>query len=272
MRQTHWVPHADPTKSDVQTSNELVPNGDSHSVAPAFSRSFTTKANTNWRGVPLGITGSFRRGGMLAVLLFLCSIPITAQDSPLLTPGRISITLLVGYRTRMGLPIQPETTGSTSTLSLDSGPAYGLAVGFRMRNDDIIEFRWTRQNSYGRAQQANVALPTTPTTADQFHCDFSHEYLMPYHEDRVRPYLVGSVGATNFSSGSSQSSAHFSVGVGGGVKFFVSKHFGFRTQAEWLPMFVSPRQLGPCTGACAVNVGGTVASQVEATFGPIIKF
>jgi hypothetical protein len=84
MRQTHRVPLADPTKSDVLSSNELVPNKDALSIARAFSRSFTTKANTNWRCVPCGMTGSFRTTGMLAVLFFLYSIPMTAQDSPLL--------------------------------------------------------------------------------------------------------------------------------------------------------------------------------------------
>lgn len=272
MRQTHRVRRAGPAKSDALNSNGLLPNKDSLSIGRAFSHSFTRKANTNWPWGPCGMTGSFRRTGVLAVLLFLYSIPVTAQDSPLLTPGRIDVTLLVGYRTSMGLPIQPETPGSTPTLSLDSGPAYGLALGFRIRNEDVVEFRWTRHDSHARIKQANVTLAAIPVSTDQFHCDFSHEYVMPRRPDRVRPFVVGSVGATNLFSGSSYSSAHISFGIGGGIKFFVSKHFGLRMQAEWLPLFISPRQSGPCTTVCVVNVGGTVTSQAEAMVGPIIRF
>jgi hypothetical protein len=180
--------------------------------------------------------------------------------------------MLVGYRTSMGLPIQPETPGSAPTLPLDSGPVYGFAIGFRIRDQDLIEFRWTRQDSYARVQQANITLPTIPVTTDQFHCDFSREYVMPHQGDRVRPYIVGSVGATNLFRGSSYSSTHFSVGIGGGVKFFVSKHLGFRMQAEWLPVFIQPRQPAPCGTVCAGDVGGTVTSQAQVTFGPVIQF
>lgn len=270
MRRIYGLPRADPAKSHAMSSNEFVPIWDFLSIAPAFSRSLATKANTHWR-CPCGITGSFRRMAMLGVLLFLYSIPIAAQDSPLLTSGRIDMTILAGYRTTMGLPVQPETSGIAPTLSLDSGAVYGFAVGYRIRDEDLIEFRWTREKSYARVQQADVTLPTISVTTDQFHCNFSHEYVMPHREEQVRPYVVASVGATNLFSGSSYSAAHISVGIGGGIKFFVSKHIGFRMQAEWLPMFISPRQPGACTTACTVDVGRT-ASQAEVTFGPIIRF
>jgi hypothetical protein len=266
MRQTHRVPSGDSAKFDAFSGNGLVRNRDFLPIAFAFMR----KANSNWRGARFWMAGSFSRTGMLAVLFFLFSIPITAQDLPTLRPGHISITPLVGYRTSLGLPTQ-GTTGSTPKLSLDSSLAYGFVVGFRIRNEDLIEFQWLRESTYARVQQANVTLPTTRATVDQFHVDFSHEYVMPHEGDRLRPYMVGSVGATNIFSGSSFSSAHISVGIGSGIKFFVSRHVGFRMQAEWLPMFISSQRPIPCGTACVVNVGG-IASQAEVIFGPIIKF
>jgi hypothetical protein len=246
MRQTHRAPPADLTKSDALSNNVRGPNRDAFAIARSFARSFATRANTSWRYFPHWIAGSFSRTGMLVVLFFLFSIAITAQDSPQLKPDRIDITPLVG-------------------------PAYGLAVGFRIRNEDLIEFRWTRQDSDAQVKRSNATLPASLGTTDWFHCDFSHEYVILNHRE-VRPYIVASVGATNIFSGSSYSSTHISVGVGGGVKFFVSRHLGFRMQAEWLPTFISPAQSLPCTAVCVVGAGGTVASQAQVTFGPIIHF
>jgi hypothetical protein len=95
---------------------------------------------------------------------------------------------------------------------------------------------------------------------------------MPHQRNRARPYLIGSVGAANLFSGSSFGSTHISVGVGAGVRLFLSRHLGFRMQAEWLPTFIRPQQAVPCGTGCVGEVGGTVASQAQVMFGPVIQF
>jgi hypothetical protein len=208
---------------------------------------------------------------VLVVLLFLCSVLLTAQDSIPLRPGLIDITPLVGYGTSIGWPIQSEP-GNRATVNLGSSLAYGFAIGFRVQDDNLLEFRWTRQDAYAEVRQADASVLTIDASTDRFHCDFIHEYAMRHHGNRLRPYIVGSVGATNIFSGSSFSSTHISVGIGGGVKFFVSRRLGFRMQAEWLPVFIRPQQPVPCSTVCVSNTGGTVASQGQVMFGPVIQF
>ena len=231
------------------------------------------KPYTSWyRCIPGWVSCSLSMTRSVAAFLLLFPIPMMAQDAPQLTAGHLSVTVLVGYRTNMGLPIQPETEQSSMAFALAPSAAYGFALGLRARDEDLIEIRWTRQDSYVQVQRDNVALQSIPAITNQFHCDFSHEYVMPHREDRVRPYILGSVGVTNMFSGSSYSSTNISVGIGAGVKFFVQRHLGFRLQSEWLPMFMSPQRPALCGTGCVVHLGGSVASQAEVMFGPIIQF
>jgi hypothetical protein len=107
---------------------------------------------------------------------------------------------------------------------------------------------------------------------NQFHGDFTHEYTIDEWAPWARPYVMLSVGATHISGASSSSFTRFSFGAGAGVKFFVGRHFGFRMQGEWLPIFVDPYGTVICGTGCVVHVGGTVSSQGEVTVGPLFRF
>jgi hypothetical protein len=132
--------------------------------------------------------------------------------------------------------------------------------------------RWMRQDSFTGTHDLAVDFPRTKTTVDQFHCVFSHEYPLQQQAPQVSPFIMASLGATNISSESNPGSTHLSVGVGGGVKFFVNHHWGFRMQAEWLPVFVGPRARAMCVPGCSLHLGGALVSQVGIAIGPVIRF
>jgi len=196
---------------------------------------------------------------------------LQAQDADEVKFRRFDFTPLVSYRGGMNFPIEPNLQGSTPKVVLNASLAYGIAFGVRIREDDVIEFRWTRQNSYARVQDAAVISPSAPVRLDQFHCDLSREYV-PRRWPSLRPFILGSVGATSISEGSNGVSTRLSVGIGGGVKVFVSRHVGFRMQAEWLPIFTDPQGTAPCGPGCVVHLGGALASQGEVAVGPILRF
>ena len=108
---------------------------------------------------------------------------------------------------------------------------------------------------------------------DQFHLDFTHEYAIEGWPVGARPFVMGSVGASRISNASNGSFVRFSMGLGGGIKFFLNRHFGVRVQAQWLPLFVDPEVVSfVCGGGCVVHLNAGLSSQGEVAIGPIFRF
>lgn len=186
-------------------------------------------------------------------------------------PLRIDITPLYGYRTSMSFPTVQNIQRAGPNLVLTAKPSYGGAFGWRLNEEDLIELRWTRQN-------ANVHLeafssPNQKVVLDQFHGDFTHEYIVDELPVGARPYVMGSVGATHIGGTAGSSFTRFSFGLGGGIKVYLHRHFGFRMQAEWLPLVINPT-VGAfvCGGGCVVRLNATVVSQGELVMGPLFRF
>jgi hypothetical protein len=209
---------------------------------------------------------------ILGLLLLTLSATLAAQEPAIQKPCRFDLTPLVSYRTSMSFPIQPYVTGTNPRVVLDATPSYGFAFGVRLREDDVVEFRWARQDSHTHFEDAFPGSPIQNATLDQFHGDFSHEYMVEDWRSWARPFVMLSVGASHVSGSPGASFTRFSFGMGGGVKFFAGRHLGFRIQAEWLPVLVDPYGVAVCGAGCVVHIGGTLSSQGEVAVGPIIRF
>jgi len=184
---------------------------------------------------------------------------------------RFDLTPFSGYRTSMSFAIEPHVTGTNPRLVLDASPSYGISFGVRLREEDLIEVRWARQDSYIRSVDITPQVPIQRIALDQFHGDFSHEPLIEDWPSWAKPFVVASVGATHFSSNPSNFT-RFSFGIGGGIRLLPSRHLGFKIQAEWLPALVDPSVTFVCAGGCVLHIGSTVASQREVLVGPLLRF
>jgi hypothetical protein len=209
----------------------------------------------------------------LATLLLMMSPPVlSAQQLSDAKPLRFDFSSFIGYRTSMSFPIEPHVTGMNPRVILDASPSYGASFGVRLHEDDLIEVRWARQDSYIHAEDVTLQPPRQRVILDQFHGDFSHEYVVEDWPSWARPFVMASVGATHTSNGANSSFTRFSFGIGGGVRFYATRHFGFKIQAEWLPVLVDPRVAFICGPTCIVHVGGSVSSQGEVFAGPTLRF
>ena len=190
----------------------------------------------------------------------------TDTDEP--KPLRFDLTPLVGYRTIMSF-----TTGDqTPHVILGAKPSYGMAVGVRLDEENLIEFRWARQDTYFH-REGNAPSSDKKVVLDQFHGDFTHEYILEEGPRWARPFVMGSVGATHVGGGTSSSFTRFSFGIGGGLKIYFNRHFGFRMQGEWLPVVVQPEVKAiVCGGGCVVDLKARLVSQGEVAVGPVFRF
>ncbi|HET6178929.1 MAG TPA: hypothetical protein VFE61_18510 [Candidatus Sulfotelmatobacter sp.] len=206
------------------------------------------------------------------VHLVVLSPGLSAQQEPEPKPLRFDFTPFIGYRTSMSFPIQPYVTGTSPGVVVDASPDYGVSFGVRLREEDLVEVRWARQDSYVHAEVITPQPPRQRVILDQFHGDFSHEPFVEELPSWAKLYVLASVGATHFSGGGVISFTRFSFGIGGGIRLYASRHLGFKIQAEWVPVFADPQVAFVCGGGCIAHVGGTAVSQGEVFVGPILRF
>jgi hypothetical protein len=178
----------------------------------------------------------------------------------------------VGYRTSMNFPTEQNAQVSSPNLIFDAKPSYGITIGLRTNEEDLVEFRWARQDSRIHLEGTAALVSDQKVVLDQFLGDFTHEYILDNWPIWARPFVMGSVGATHLDGGTNSSFTRFTFGLGGGVKFFFNRHLGFRTQAEWLPLVVNPAVSVFCGAGCAVHINASIVSQGEFLVGPLFQF
>ena len=229
----------------------------------------------NWRTQELAKKQLVRLFSLRALFLILLSAApgVSAQQQPDPKPLRFDFTPFMGYRTSMSFPLDPHVTGTNPRVVLDASPSYGVSFGVRLRaEEDQIEIRWARQDSYVYAEDILPQPPRQRVILDQFHGDFSHEPFVEGWASWAKPFVMASVGATHISSSTTINFTRFSFGIGGGIRFYASRHFGFKIQAEWLPVYADPHVSFICGSGCIVHVGGTLSSQGEVLAGPTLRF
>jgi len=211
----------------------------------------------------------------LVLLIVVHSAELASQtvgEQTPIKPLRFDITPLIGYRTSMTFPIGQDGQETSSNVIFDARPSYGIAVGGRLNEEDLIEFRWARQDSHVHTE-GSVPSANEKAVLEQFQGDFTHEYILDDWPLWARPFVMGSVGATHIGNGSNSSFTRFSFGLGGGIKIYFNRHVGLRMQGEWLPIVVNPEVTTfVCGGGCVVHLSGTVVSQGEFVAGPLFRF
>ena len=209
----------------------------------------------------------------IALLLLVMHSPaLSAQQQPAPKPLRFDFTPFIGYRTSMSFPVEPHVAGTNPRVLLDANPSYGVSFGVRLREEeDLVEVHWARQDSYIHSEDITPQPPRQRVILDQFHGDFSHEPVVDDWPAWAKPFVLASVGGTHVSS-TNISFTRFSFGIGGGIRLYASRHFGFKIQAEWVPVLADPQVNFVCGGGCIVRVGGTLSSQGEVFVGPILRF
>jgi hypothetical protein len=83
---------------------------------------------------------------------------------------------------------------------------------------------------------------------------------------------VASVSATQVSRGTRINFTRFSFEIGGGIRFYASRHCGFKIEAETVAGFADPHVAFICGSGCIVHIGGTLSSAGEVLAGPILRF
>jgi hypothetical protein len=197
---------------------------------------------------------------------------VLAQEQAESKPLRFDFSPMLSYRTSMRFTGQLESGGVNPAIVVNSDPSYGFAFGVRIDEENLVEFHWARQNTKLHAENLVLVPSSQRIVVDQFHGDFTHEYILDEWPRWARPFITGSVGAT-YVSGGPDTFTRFSFGLGTGIKLQANRHIGFRIEAAWLPILINPEiKTVVCGGGCVVHLAGQLVSQGEFSMGPVLRF
>jgi hypothetical protein len=150
-------------------------------------------------------------------------------------------------------------------LQFSDGPNYGLGLDYHIRSGLAVELLWVSTKTDVRLKEFGTGF-----TRNLFDMDVHYFQIGAVQEinprKKARPFFAFTAGATLFDAKDASLSDEwlFSMTLGGGGKFDLSKNIGIRLQARMLvPLVISGGGLWVGTGGASVGVG---------SWAPIVQF
>jgi outer membrane protein W len=174
--------------------------------------------------------------GLVAV--FLCTVPSTRAQ------GKFEISPFAGYETGASYWVNPNfngtMTGPINSLRVNDATAYGTFLDYNLSENFQLEFMWDRNNTSfsGRQISDGTYVKLYNSDVDQFQFGGQYTFLDSTH--RFRPYVATSLGFTHDSNSAGfPNNTEFAFSVGGGVKYYLTRHIGLRGDIRYLPTYGS---------------------------------
>lgn len=190
-----------------------------------------------------------------ALAFFLCAGTLSAQAN------RFEITPFVGFETRGSYPVQDSV--SVDALRANANVSFGTFLDYSISENMRAEFLWAHNpTSYS---EHTIVTPqyvkAFNTQIDQF--QFGGIFLLRGSGHKLRPYIGGGIGFTHDSnSGGNPNRTALAFNLGGGVKYELSRHVGFRGDLRWMPTYGSSN-LGTICDEFGFCYTGTVHNYLE---------
>jgi opacity protein-like surface antigen len=180
----------------------------------------------------------------------------------------VEFTPFLGYSFSGGF----EDADTGEDYDIDDSACYGGMLDIRLTESTQLEFFLGRQET---ELQSDSGLFGGPTLFD-LDIDYYHlggTYVLT--DGPWQPFVVGTVGATRIDpdASGSDSLTRFSLGLGGGVRFFPTEHFGLYLAGRGLFTFVGGDTLIESEGgALTVEIGSDSLWQALLQAGAIFAF
>jgi outer membrane protein with beta-barrel domain len=169
---------------------------------------------------------------LLGLFFLLASMPAQGQYGD----GKWEISPFVGFETSGSVPVTNSFT--IDRLRVNSGSSFGAFLDYGLTENAQAELMWNRNmtsfserngftGNYSKALNSDI---------DQFH--FGMLYMLRNSERKLRPFITGGLGFTHDSnSGGNSDKTAFSYGIGGGMKYYLTRHLGFRGDIRFVPTY-----------------------------------
>lgn len=197
---------------------------------------------------------------VIIVLLMILFLVSTSQ-------GRVEITPFTGYQ--MGGEVEDFVTGAK--LDFKDASSYGFILGFGEEGSG------TQTEVYFSRQETEVQGDGAFSSASLFDMDIDYYHIggsvVINETEKLKPFIAASFGATHFRPEASgvSSETKFSLGIGGGVKYFLTDRVGLRAEGRAMGTFIDGGAAAFCAGGNCLVVGSSeVLWQFNAIVGLIL--
>jgi outer membrane protein W len=206
----------------------------------------------------------------VAALLALASLPAHAQS-------KFEVTPFVGWESSGSYPLTSTTglgaTGTISQLRLNSSLAYGGFFDYSLTENFQPEFIWVHNNTSYSAYNTLTSSYFNAYHTDNDQFEFGGIYMFRSSEQKLRPYFgVGLGFAHERNNNGNPDRTAFSWNVGGGVKYFVTSHIGFRGDIRYMPTYGSSGIGEVCYFGCYPTTVHNYLNRANIVGGIDIKF
>ncbi|MFC2085701.1 outer membrane beta-barrel protein [Bacteroidota bacterium] len=167
-----------------------------------------------------------------ALLMCGMMLAFTATSSAQLI---YEITPSAGWRLGGGFNYDVNLTDTRVKLNFQSKPSFGIKAAVGLNAGFFVEFEWDRQNTLMNREGFISGDPaaTLDVTIDYYHGAFVFQYAY----DRLQPFGFFSLGATTLYPDKTaydfSNRTRFSMGAGGGIKYFINHMLGLRFQGRF---------------------------------------
>ena len=196
------------------------------------------------------------------------SPPVAAQEKQY----RFQLTPFAGYR--LGGTFEDSET--EVEYELDDSPSFGLILNFPSKGNTEWEIYYSKQST--EVDVAGFVPGENALDMDVEYLQVGGTYLFEQSQNAA-PYFVATAGVAKMDPGgaNTKSDTFFSVGVGGGWKYFPASRVGLRLDGRFIGTFVDSNsrifcQSGSAGGECAVSTSGKLLYQFELQGGVVFRF
>lgn len=208
----------------------------------------------------------------MAVLVFLA---MSVGASSVMAQGVMEITPFGGTRFGGRIDLTAPNIQNVDYLTIKSTWDYGVLADFTIFPKFQAEVMWNRQPTQLGAHVFNTGRIAGATDATFDMYQFSGLYEFGNYRAKLKPFVVAGMGFTHIdSNGVLNFENRLSFNVGGGVKFFFTRHLGLRLEARYSPTETTSSNGVVCDPffGCFTTRFQNYAQQGQANAGIIVRF
>jgi opacity protein-like surface antigen len=210
-----------------------------------------------------------RKTILTTMMVALAASAAWAQDP------RVELSGTAGWTFSDGVSVGAS---DNSAIRVDPKDAFswGARLGFNLSPNVEIGFLFASQKT--DLEASGIINRSVPQSIYNYHGYFAYNFGDT--DAKVRPYVLGGLGATQFGSldtplGQVGGNTKFSSTWAAGLKMFPSKNFGIRLEGRWTPTYIKSDAAGywcdPYWG-CYTVADAQYANQFELSGGIILRF
>jgi len=172
------------------------------------------------------------------VVLALSGFLLLSAGNAKAQEHKFELTPFASYETSGSYPV--TTSFTVDRLRSDGNVSFGTFLNYSLTPYFEPEFLWVHNPSSFSQRDAVTGIYTKAFNSQIDQYQFGGSLLLRSPEAKWRPYFGATLGFTHDgNSGGNPNRTAFAYSFGGGVKYYATKHLGFRFDARYLPTYGS---------------------------------